>query len=273
MGRPVSPDECLRMALPVLSTVSAGIISDVDGTLSHITSDPDAATVRPRAQHVLEALIYRFTLVALVSGRSVSQMRRMVPVESLTLVGNHGLEEWINGESRIHPEALPYLGHLAEASDYLRRYLPGDEIVIENKGPTVAVHYRLARDPVAARLALLDTLSHCPGTRGLVLKEGRRVVELFPPVLMDKGKAVRRLIQASGVVGAVFIGDDLTDVDAFTELADLRARGRYRTLLVAVASEEAPEEVVEAADCVLAGVDEAVSFLELVMEHAGTWTT
>jgi trehalose 6-phosphate phosphatase len=265
LGRRVTPEECLDLAFPVLTSVSSGLISDIDGTISNITSEPDAAFVSALAQRILAGLSDRLTLVALVSGRSIAQMRRMVPVEGLALVGNHGLEEWIGTAPRIFEDAVPFLGPLTEAESYLRRHLPNAQYVLENKGPTVAVHYRLARDPDLAREALLDTLACCPATRGLVLKEGRRVIDLFPPILMDKGRAVRRLIQASGVVGAVYLGDDLTDVDAFQELAHLRAAGRYRCLLVAVGSDEAPPEVAGAADCVLGGVDEVISFLELTL--------
>jgi trehalose 6-phosphate phosphatase len=190
----------------------------------------------------------------------------MVPVDGLTLVGNHGMEEWVRGESRVHEDAAPYVAAIAEAEECLGSDLWRPEFVIENKGPSLAIHYRLSKNPDRDHEAILAALRECPAIRGLVVREGRRVIEILPPVLMDKGKAVRNLVQASGIVGAVFIGDDLTDLDGCAALAVLRQTLRYRALLVGVASDEGPAELLEAVDCVLAGVDDVIAFLELARD-------
>ena len=97
----------------ILSAGPTGLITDVDGTISRIVDDPDSAVVDPEAVELLGELGRRLALVALLSGRSVSQLRRLVGSEGLVYVGNHGLEWWQEGQKNVALGAAPYRGFTA----------------------------------------------------------------------------------------------------------------------------------------------------------------
>ena len=127
--------------------------------------------------------------------------------------------------------------------------------------PIQAIHWRGAPDPetAAQRAGEIGALA---AEQGLVPHQGRMVLELRPLATVDKGIAVRRLIAAAGVRGALFGGDDRTDLDAFAALRELAAAGElHHAVCVGVASVEAPPEVERDADLVVAGPPE---FLELL---------
>jgi trehalose 6-phosphate phosphatase len=142
-------------------------------------------------------------------------------------------------------EAEAELHGLAEA-------VPG--VQIENKGPLLAVHYRRAEDAAAAREAVLAAVGRSAAARRFRLHEGRMVVELRPPLDVDKGTAAVTLIERLGLRGAVALGDDITDIDMFAAISSKREQG-LAAATVAVVSEEATPELLRAADYTLEGTD------------------
>lgn len=209
--------------------VAAGpslLMFDIDGTLSPIAPRPEAAVVPARTLAALRALIAPARHVALVSGRSVADIRRMVPVDGAWALGNHGMEVGDTaGGVTIEAAVAPHLDRVRRAAAALAGpvgQMPG--AFVEDKGATISVHYRLS--PAGAREALLPVVERVVAPLGLRLSEGKKVIEVRPPVEVNKGTGVlalaRRVLGAQGTGCVLFAGDDRTDEDAFTALRQQR---------------------------------------------------
>ena len=258
----------LDYLLELLGSSPAGLITDVDGTISPIAPTPEEAHLLPEARSALARLVPHLRLVAAVSGRQASQVEEMVGVPGMAYVGNHGLDWLENGQPLVAPEAQPYLPALSSCLSRLRDALADDGCLrVEDKGVTASLHYRACPDPANARRRLLEAVRGCPECACLQVTEGRMVVNLRPPVAADKGTAVERLIGRSGLSAVVYLGDDVTDLDAFRMLASLRASGTFRAATVAVASKEAPGELLREADYLAEGVVEVAAFLQLAASY------
>ena len=126
---------------------------------------------------------------------------------------------------------------------------------MELKGPAVAFHFRGRTDEREA-VRELDEIAEAAACQGLTARYGRKVLEVLPPVAANKGTAVRRLLEERGLRRALAAGDDTTDLDSFDALDGLALAVR-----VAVASEEGPDALLEAADLVVESTDEFLALL------------
>jgi trehalose 6-phosphate phosphatase len=216
--------------MDVLSLAPAGLITDIDGTISPIAPTPEEAQVSSACRDALETLCSRMALVAAVSGRDALKARGMVGLEGMVYVGNHGLERWQDGGILIHEEARQYVPVVREVVEALGRGLDAPGLIVEDKGVTASVHYRLSSNPEETRAAILAFLDSAPAARGLLITEGKLVVEVRPPVAVNKGTSLERLVAETGLNGVIYIGDDVTDVDAFRAVHSLSSRGRCRGL-------------------------------------------
>lgn len=261
--------ETLANALRPLSEARdrAAVLCDVDGTLAQIVERADQAHVPEKTSRLLGSLGRRYALVACVSGRSAADARRLVGVGSISYVGAHGAEVLAPGDS--HAEVLPAFASWREP---VRRFATKQDtkelrllrIRLEDKGPIMAFHWRGAPDEDAARTRL-EGIAREAETAGLEAHWGRKVLEVRPPVAVDKGQAIRELVRRSEVRAAVFGGDDATDLDGFDALEALADAGELDTAVkVGVRSEEGPVGIVERADVVVDGVAGFVSVLELL---------
>ena len=239
----------------------AGLFTDVDGTISPIAPTPEEATVSPAASATLEGLSRRLRLVAAVSGRASRQALGMVGQPGLVYIGNHGLEELVNGEVRTLPEAEAYASRVSAVLGRAREQLRLPGVLVEDKGVTGTVHYRLARDPEAARAEILRVLAPLAEEQGVALRSGRMVVEIRPPLDLGKGAAVRRMVERYDLRGCVYLGDDVTDTDAFRAVREMSANGAVRGISVGVLSAETPPGVVDLSDFQVEGVDRVVELL------------
>ncbi len=240
-------DENAGPVVALLSHRPFAWFTDVDGTLSPIVDRPEDAVVPARMRALAEKLARRIDRFAVVSGRTPEQAAAMVGVSRATYFGNHGLASLENGVATLVPEALPYVAIIAEVEAAAAR-LPVEGLVLENKGPILALHYRLSPEPQLAREAILAAARGFAHAHGLAVHEGRKVIELRPPLSRDKGQAVREIMRRDGIHGAVYIGDDITDIDAFRVLRALRDTGAARTVTIAVAAPEVDERVLAEAD-------------------------
>jgi trehalose 6-phosphate phosphatase len=223
----------------------SAIVLDVDGTLAPIAPRPDLAAVPDGTQAELGRLAGRYLLVACVSGRAGADARRLVGVEGIEYVGNHGLE--------LDPRA-------AELAGDIRRFRDAVGLPVEDKTLSLSYHYREAEDEESAR-AELDAIAVKAQAAGLDARWGRKVLEIRPPVPADKGTAVRALLERSGARNGLYAGDDTTDLDAFVGLV---TAGLDHAVRVAVTSDEGPEELAEAADLVVSGPAELAGLLRLL---------
>jgi trehalose 6-phosphate phosphatase len=188
----------------------------------------------------LAGLVERYRLVAIVTGRRAEEAAERLGVPHLSILGLYGSED---GAPELVGAAFPSTVDAA-------RVVP--EAWVEDKGASVAVHYRQAPDPPSARAALLVALQPIATSSGLDLVEGKMVVELVPAGRPMKGAAVERLAREHELVAVLYAGDDHADLDAFAAL-DRLARDGVHVVRVAVHGEETPPALVEAADLVVDG--------------------
>jgi trehalose 6-phosphate phosphatase len=239
-----------------------GLMTDVDGTISPTAPTPAQAAVSPANRRYLAQLTQRLALVAAVSGRAVADVRRLVGIEGMVYVGNHGLERWAGGRAELAEGTADYPAIIKEVANELGRELHGAGILIENKGVTASIHYRLSPDPDAAGKRIMAAINSSALAGRLRIIPGRRAVNLLPPLAMDKGTAVLDLIKRYKLSGGVYIGDESTDIDAFKAIHEAGRRPDFLGFALAVLSRETPPAVAEAADFTLNGTDEVARFLE-----------
>jgi trehalose 6-phosphate phosphatase len=236
------------------------VLLDIDGTLAPIAAHATEARVPDATRATLARVAARYALVACVSGRRTIEARRIVGLDGLTFVGNHGAERLDPGADTA--ELLPGVGDWQPrvrsfAVDALEAR-PGAGaagVWIEDKGPIQALHWRDAADEAAAERHV-EAIAAAATAAGLALHRGRKVLELRPPLPFDKGRAIERLLGDRRFAAALYAGDDRTDLDAFRGLRALRDLGMIeRTACVAVQDAESPEAVVDAADAAVAGTE------------------
>jgi trehalose 6-phosphate phosphatase len=248
----------------LLGAAQAGLVTDVDGTISPIVARPEEALVLPRARQALEGLKHHLAVVAVVSGRSAADARQMVDVDGLIYVGNHGLEVMVGDRAETVPEARPWLPRIAAVLDeVVRRMDPvrAQGVLVENKGASASLHYRLAQDQDATRREMLEILARYAVTSGLRVEEGRRVINLLPPLTVSKGSAVSWLVREHDLQSIVYFGDDITDAHAFRALDVLRGSTDVRTMGIGVVGPETPPSVRQLSDAWVSSVEAVAELL------------
>jgi trehalose 6-phosphate phosphatase len=193
----------------------AALFFDVDGTLVAIENEPGAVTVSTQLRALLGRLIEKTGgAFALVSGRSIEQLDGLFQPLSFSASGLHGLERRLLPGAAIRQESAT--GHLASAHHDLEVFAKNHKgVFIEDKGLTLALHYRMAPEHHEAAARFVREL--VDSSQGLfVLLEGKMVFELKPPGF-DKGVAVNDFMQDPPFRGRrpIFAGDDVTDEAGF----------------------------------------------------------
>jgi trehalose 6-phosphate phosphatase len=237
----------------------AGIFLDVDGTLAPIVGRAEDAHVPEKTSRALAALARRYGCVACVSGRAATEARRLVGVGGITYAGSHGAELLEPGSTKatVLPAFESWAGRVQEfAHARDERDLRLLRVRLEDKGPIVALHWRGVPDEDAARTRL-EGIAQEAEAEGLRTHWGRKVLEIRPPVEVNKGQAVTELVRRHDLQAAMFAGDDATDLDAFDALDALPVAVR-----VGVRSDEGPAAIVDRADIVVDGTEGFVAVLE-----------
>jgi trehalose 6-phosphate phosphatase len=242
----------------------SAVFCDIDGTLAPIVRRAEEAHVREEISLLLGRLARRYRTVACVSGRPAAEARRLVGVGGISYVGSHGAERLDPGASR--PQLIPAF---ASWEGRVKRFVAERDtpelrrlrVRIEDKGPIAALHWRGVPDEDAA-VTRLEAIAGEAEAAGLSIHWGRKVLEIRPPVPVNKGQAVRELIGRSRPSAALYGGDDATDLDVFDALDALAAAGELEAAVkVGVRSEEGPAAIVERADLVVDGVSGFVRVL------------
>lgn len=250
--------DVLNRCVAVIKHIPAGLLTDIDGTISPIAAVPGDARVDAVAQAALDRLNHHLSLVGVVTGRAVTVARGMVGLPDLLYIGNHGLEREYRGEAWTHPgadaESDTMAAALREIANGAQKHGVADGVVIEDKRLSGSIHYRLAPDPDAARSVLLPLTMDVAQHSGLVVTSGLQVIELRPSAVVNKGTAIVDLVARHRLRGVLFFGDDLTDVDGFKAISVLRESGTIDALLIGVVSPETHPSVLSHADVVVSGV-------------------
>lgn len=248
------------------------LLLDYDGTLTPIAEHPSQVHLEEAARDILKGLAHMpGVFVGLISGRQLSDLKASVKLKGLCYVGNHGLElegPQIRFTNPAAQASRPVIRKIAESLHRALRKIPG--AWVEDKKLTLSVHYRAV--PPAKMISLknsfYETLHPYLEKRKVSVRAGKKVFEVHPPVRWDKGKIVswllaRRLATArGGDVLPIYMGDDLTDEDAFEAL---KAQG----ITVAVG----PTSPVSSARYSVRSCHEVQRFLQSVLAtrhaHAG----
>jgi trehalose 6-phosphate phosphatase len=196
--------------LRAVAASGALLAFDFDGTLAPFGMDPLITCMRAETAELLRSLAHAAP-VAVITGRSVRDVTaRLEGIPMLAVIGNHGAEP-----SRFAKRATREVeGWMPRLRDVVAT-LPG--VVIEDKGPSVSVHYAHAVDPeqaIAVLEALVPELPHA-----VQVVHGTRLVNLVPEGAPDKGDALATIVKSHELPGALFVGDELTDEPAFRRAA------------------------------------------------------
>ena len=202
-----------RARLAELTKRPALYAFDFDGTLARIVRERQAARLAPDVRRWLSELS-RLVPTAVVSGRSLSDLRVRVGAEIPYLIGNHGMEA---------PDTSPEVRlHAIQVCQGWKEQLDGEAaaqladvgVQIEDKGFSLTFHYRLSAQKPRARTLLFEWVARLTPSPRLVL--GKAVVNAVPPGMPHKGSALESLIERTEVEQALYVGDDDTDEDVFT---------------------------------------------------------
>jgi trehalose 6-phosphate phosphatase len=237
------------------------LLFDIDGTLAPIVRHASDAHVPEGTRRRLIALARRYGIVGCVSGRAAAVARQMVGIGSIAYVGNHGCELLAPGATKVvldgrvaaYADQVAAFAHAADTPAAQRA-----RVRIEDKGPIVAFHWRGAPDEEAA-LAVIEEIEAGARAAGLAAARGRKVLEVRPPVPIDKGRGIVLLMRRRHPTGGLYVGDDTTDIDAFRGLREVVGDG---AVCVAVSSEEAPPELLAAANLTVEGTSGVADLLD-----------
>jgi trehalose 6-phosphate phosphatase len=183
---------------------------DFDGTLAPIVARPDDARITQAVATRMRALTERLP-VAIVTGRSIADVRERLGFEPRFIVGSHGAEDEFGQEDAAALVAAlgDLRGILSKHADELNRA----GVMVEDKGLSIALHYRLARDRTQANILIGELLSGVASS--LRVFAGKMVVNVMALRAPDKARAVRTLVDRCGAASAFFAGDDMNDEAVF----------------------------------------------------------
>ena len=246
----------------------SAVLLDVDGVLAPIVAQPDDAHMPETTRRPLIEVARRYGTVACVSGRRASDARRIVSLGSIAYLGNHGSEVLRPGA--IAPELDRELqawtrriqGFMADAyGEELKRL----RVRLEDKEAIAALHWRGVPDEEGAESAI-RTVAERAEASGYRTHWGRKVLEIRPPVRIDKGAGIVGLLRDTDLVAGLYVGDDRTDIDAFRGLSELVEMGRLGTALrIGVRSDEGPKELEEEADAMVDGTNGVRELLKALL--------
>ncbi len=241
------------------------LLSDYDGTLTPIVERPQDAVLSEGMREILNKISKRYP-IGIISGRSLTNIKKVVGIDGIYYSGNHGFEisgpdvELTKGEAE---RAGPTISEICFAIKARATQFKG--MIVEDKGPTASVHYRMvAEEKVQELKELFNELVESSVREGRIrVTRGKKVLEIRPNVDWDKGRAVEWLIDVvskeRGEIYPIYLGDDVTDEDAFLVL-----KGKGLTVLVTQEGRKSDAEYY------LRNTEEVEEFLrELIPTRAG----
>lgn len=249
------------------------IITDVDGTISDIVDIPSDAIVSPLMKEILKNLSKKFKVVAVVSGRSIENIKKMIGIDEILYIGNHGMEISKNDKIMVPADVKMYLPIVKEVTRKIQadKSCKIDNIIFEEKGVCFSIHYRLCEDPDGARKVIMDALRNIEEIKDLKIAEGRKVIEIKPKSEQNKGTVLEKIIKDHYLKKVIYLGDDITDADAFCKLKELKEKGKVDGEGIVVISREIPEYVTKNASYYLESVGEVQKFFNWLSKSSSTF--
>lgn len=254
--------------LALIKMPAFGIISDFDGTLATFADTPDGAAIAPEIAPLIDQLAGKMAVLALVSGRGVADLRQRFERPWAVYYGNHGIEYWAEGGARNAAAAEPWEAPMRALLDQIGPLdIPG--ALVEDKGITAAIHYRLTDAPAEARAILRQRLQPLCEQYGFELSEGHSIFEIKPPIALNKGTAAETIVKDHGLKSVLFLGDDITDTHAMQRLRTLAADPSHdlQALSVGVVHPASPAALLESCDITADGVKDVAALLAWLNDH------
>ncbi len=265
---PSSLDQIQELLGPLVSEPGrAAIFLDLDGTLAPIVPRPADVAVPPGISRLVRKLEHICLAVTVVSGRPATEAKRITGNSDLAYIGNHGFETMLPGRAVVlFPDAQPYVARVKKLVEYARSLpeMVDSGIGLEDKNATMSFHYRRASHPDDALSFIKGKFSAKIESLGLVAREGRKVLEVRPPVDIDKGVAVGHLVDRLGAKLMLYAGDDSTDIDAFKEMRKRKRRKGVTAISIGVISEEMPSQLPSYADLLVERVSGVETLLQIL---------
>ncbi|MGB9937352.1 MAG: trehalose-phosphatase [Methanobacterium sp.] len=247
--------------------INTSIITDIDGTISEIVPTPMEATVSPEIKNKVEKTAKRFKYVGVMTGRSIDNAMDIMGSQNLIYIGNHGLEQFKNGKIHVDPEVEKYIPLIKNVSTLIQEKLNKyDCILFQDKELSFTVHYRLCDNDEEIRKIALDIIKDIDGSNQLKIAEGRKVIEIRPPIGHDKGTILEKFILENNIKKMIYLGDDITDSNAFYKLKELNHKNDIKAKSIVVVSNETPDYVRESADYYVKSVKEIQKFFNWISE-------
>ena len=236
----------------------SAVLLDVDGVLAPIVQHPDDSHMPETTRRPLIEVAKRYGVVACVSGRRAADARRIVALGSIAYLGSHGSEILRPGATapEMDRELQAWTRRVqAFARGAFSERMRKLRVRLEDKEAIAALHWRGVPDEEAAQAAI-EEVAVAAEKAGFTPHWGRKVLEIRPPVRIDKGAGIVALLRETDLVAGLYVGDDTTDLDAFRGLTELVEMGRLGTALrVGVSSDEGPSALQEEADLMVDGTD------------------
>jgi trehalose-phosphatase len=254
-------DDKDRIIEEVKSRARRALFLDYDGTLTPIVEDPEKAFLSHEYRKVIASLLRNErNSVCIISGRAIEQLEGFIRLKGLVLAGNHGMQIAGPDIFYVNDEALRAKALLGEIAQMLQLKVRGFEgVLVEDKGLTVSVHYRMLAASQHAQLKnfFFREMEKFLTSKTVVITRGKKVLEVRPNVVWDKGSAVKWLLDylSKDLLEEpypIYMGDDETDEDAFRTL-----KGRGLTVLVS------PRKKESQASHFIRSVEETYRFLRL----------
>jgi trehalose 6-phosphate phosphatase len=246
----------------------SAVLLDVDGVLAPIVQRADDAHMPESTRRPLIDVARRYGVVACVSGRRASDARRIVSLGSIAYLGSHGSEILQPGSTtpQLDRELQGWARRVQEfAHDAFDERLRRLRVRLEDKEAIAALHWRGAPDEDEA-LGAVEEVAAAAERAGFTTHWGRKVLEIRPPVRIDKGAGIVALLRDTDLAAALYAGDDVTDIDAFRGLTELQERGRLGyALRVGVRSDEGPSALEDEADTMVEGTDGVRDLLKALL--------
>ncbi|MDI6799795.1 MAG: trehalose-phosphatase [Actinomycetota bacterium] len=219
------------------------LLTDFDGTISPIVPHPKDAVISQKIKDLLSELKDKEDVrVAVISGRSLGDLKGRVGLSGVIYAGNHGLEIEAGSKKMTHPGAQEAASSILDLGRKLALKLSDyPDAALEEKGLTISLHYRQVKREDVAKIKRMahEVCEPFMASNRLKMREGKEVIEFLPALSWDKGSAVRWIIDEVNLLGylPIYLGDDLTDEDAFLALEEMG--------LTALVGEESPKSVAE----------------------------
>lgn len=240
------------------------LLLDYDGTLIPIVEAPQGAVIPKETKELLQKLSKTsYCKIGIISGRSLEDIKKTVGINGIIYAGNHGLEiegPKIKFESQVSPRLKSVIRSIVKEMRHQLSDIKG--VLIEDKGLTLSIHYRLVdqKDMPALKRTVSETINPYAARGKIKINSGKKVYEIKPPVQWDKGKVVLWLMARQQFTAGeerflpIYIGDDITDEDAFRAL-------KRKGLTIFVGESRSSN-----ADYYLKNTEEVTKFLRLISE-------